>query len=120
MSERSERTIERFTCSRGKFTESSRYLLLSFATLWKPAPGNHSGTRFTVMDQTPDSPLECGKEHLHTGNASTRKAPGTIARDIASRLRSAATKYVSVSDLLLIPYVIMSISDPVRLEYGEC
>ena len=47
---------------------------------------------------------------------STRKAPGTIARLAASMARCATTKYLSVSDLILIPYMVMSMTDAVRLD----
>lgn len=62
---------------------------------------------------------ERGKIYLQIGNMSTRKAPGTIARLTVVMARCATTKCLSVSDLILIPYMVMSMIDAVRLDYGE-
>ena len=50
------RTIEFFTCSKGEYMDLSKSFLQSLANLWKPAPGNHSGTSFTTRGLDSDCP----------------------------------------------------------------
>ena len=75
------------------------------ASLWNPAPGNHSGTYFTIDCLTLASCEEDNITGLQTGRESTQNLPGATAWLNPSSQASASTTCLLLASSIFVPYI---------------